>query len=503
MPLTVPIQRVFDSQPGYLKPDDRPAKSVVPPVTSFLLDRLAAALDAQRVPYCQWKGQWSAHRWATGRGDVDLLVDRRAITAFRSVAGQLGFKLASPPGKRLIPGIESYFGHDPAVCRLLHLHVHYRLVLGDYWKTTHHIPIEQPMLGTAVPGSVFRVPAPTCQFLIFVLRMVLRQRGRPLLSLRTRWLTGIQIQLASLEGCSDRAELSALLGRYLPSIDLKFFDRCVRSLHGDCGWIQRAMVPWQLHRRLRAHARPPLFTGVISAGIEKVFPPSVARRFVNGRVRLAGGGTVVALVGGDGSGKSTCARGLEQWLSTGLVTMGAQMGNPPRSLFTFAVGAALKVEWAIKRMTGRTATGASPLELLRHLCSARDRYRLYHKIQRCVADGGIAVCERYPISEIPSHVGPGIAALLPDSPGPFGRLLARMENWYYQRMQRPAMLIVLRLDPELAVVRKPDEPADYVRIRGRTVWETDWTACGAEVVDAIRPASEVLDDIKARVWRAL
>jgi thymidylate kinase len=501
MPLTAPATREFDSELGYLKPNGRPAKSVAPAATPGLLDRLAAALESQQVAYCQWKGHWSTHRWATGRGDVDLLVDHRTITAFRSIAGQLGFKPASPSGERVIPGVESYFGHDPAVPHLLHLHVHYRLVLGEYWKSTHHIPVEQPMLETSIPGSVFRVPAPPYQFLVFVLRMVLRQRGRPLLSARTGWLTGIQIQLDSLEGASNRAELAALLGRYLPSIDLRFFDRCVRSLRGGSGWVERAMVPWQLHRRLLAGSRRAPVAAVISAAIEKVFPGIIARRFVDGRMRLAGGGTVMALIGGDGAGKSTCARELHGWLASSFPTLHAHLGNPPRSLLTFVVGGALKVEGALAGVLHRRRR-SSHLELLRHLCTARDRYHLYQKVRRFASTGGLAICERYPVPENWSLAGPSIAQL-PSQPSVLARKLLAAELSYYQRIPRPDALFVLKLDPELAVLRKPEEPADYVRARGRLVWETNWSSTGACVVDASRAFPEVLGRLKTLIWSVL
>jgi thymidylate kinase len=502
MPLIAPAAREFDSQLGYLKPEARPTKSVAPAVAAGLLHRLAAALDAQQVPYCQWKGHWSAHRWTTGRGDIDLLVDHRSTAAFRSIAAQLGFKPAAPSGGRVILGVESYFGHDPEVDRLLHLHVHYRLVLGEYWKTTYHIPIEQPMLATAIPGIVFRVPAPTYQLLVFVLRMVLRQRGRPLLSLKNRWLTGIQIQLASLEGCSDRAELTALLGRYLPSIDLPFFDRCLRSLQGNCGRVQRAMVPWQLHRRIRENARRPLLTGLIPAAIEKILPPRIARSLVDGRMRLTGGGTVVALVGGDGAGKSSCARELKAWLASSFPTMHAHLGNPPRSLFTLIVGGAFKVENAVTRLL-RRRRGSSHLELLRHLCTARDRYHCYHKVRRFAATGGLAICERYPVPENWALAGPCITGLLPQHPTALARWLQAGELWYYRQTARPDVLLVLKLEPELAVLRKPEEPDDYVRARARLVWETDWSSTGAYVVDASRSFPEVLGRLKTIIWSAL
>jgi hypothetical protein len=258
------------ASPGMQTPGPLPALVLAPepaaPLDSVaseesLLERLARALELSGIRYCQWKGQWSAHRWASGHGDVDLLVDREAITEFRRIVGHLGFKAAYPPGYRRIPGVESYFGHDPVVPRLLHLHVHYRLVLGDYWRPIYRIPIERPMLERSVRGQPFRAPSPTYQFLVFVLRLMLRQVGRPLLSAQSRWTSGIEIQLASLEAGSDRDELGDILARH-PEADLLYTDEDEIDEEGDRsaprfkpGW-NIAPLPSSSGDRRRSFASP-------------------------------------------------------------------------------------------------------------------------------------------------------------------------------------------------------------------------------------------------------
>lgn len=468
-----------------------------------LLETLARTLDAHGVRYCQWKGHWSAHRWAVGLGDIDLLVDHDARAHFSTLVGELGFKPAAPSAELRIPGIESYFGHDPAVPQLLHLHVHYRLVVGEYWRTTYRLPIERAMLDAALPGNIFRVPAPTHQFLLYVLRMVLHQRGRSPFATGLRWRRGIQIQLDDLEGLSDRSELASILARHLPAIDLTFFDRCVESLRGRRGLLERLTIPYLLHYRLRAYARRPPADALLTAAREKLLPSLLQASVAAGRMRLAGGGTVVALVGGDGAGKSTCARELEEWLANDLATLRAHLGNPPRSLLTLVVGSVAKAEQALHRLWGRSPGPVSHLRLLRYLCTARDCYRLYLKARRFVARGGIAICERYPVVQIRSHVGPCIPALLSDQPDQFARRLRDLEVSYYERIMPPDALFVLRLDPELAVLRKQDEPASYVRTRGRAVWDADWSGTDARIVDVNRPLSEVLQELKALVWGSL
>lgn len=467
-----------------------------------LLERLAKTLEAQGIAYCQWKGRWSADRWSRGLGDVDLLVDHAAITAFRRVAGELGFKLALERGERQIPGVESYFGRDPGIPRLLHLHVHYRLIIGDHWGTTYRIPVEQSLLETTVAGGVFRIPDPTYQLLIFVLRTLLRRRGR-LRLYRARPRSHIRIQLEDLEAFSDRGALATILRGHLPSVDLAFFDRCVNSLRGETGSLEGAVLPHLLHLRLRAYARRPPFLAVLKATIEKILPPEVSSAVVDGRMRLASGGIVLALIGGDGAGKSTCSRELGRWLSTDFPAMRAHLGRPPRSLFTLAVGGALRAEGMLDRLMGRGTHGASHVEVLRNLCTARDRYRLYEKVRRFTAAGGIAICERYPVPESRFHAGPSIPELLTDNATRFAKLLRTTEASYYERILPPDALFVLRLDPELAVLRKPEEPAEYVRTRGRMIWETDWSKTRAQVVDTSRPLPEVFGDLKTLVWSAI
>jgi len=242
---------------------------------------------------------------------------------------------------------------------------------------------------------------------------------------------------------------------------------------------------------------------MLTAAVEKLTPLPVVERIADGRLCLSDSGAVLALVGGDGAGKSTCARELNGWLAPAFRTMWAHLGNPPRSWLTLAVGAALKLEQRIDRMLKRSESRGTTIELLRHLCTARDRYRLYIKVRRFAVNGGIAICERYPIAQNRRLVGPCLPEMLPAKPSRVATLLCALETRYYERILRPDLVVVLRLDPELAVARKPEEPAEYVRARGKIIWETDWSTTGAHVVDASQPLPEVLRQLKAIIWSLL
>lgn len=466
-----------------------------------LVSRLARSLEIHRIGYCQWRGHWSAHRWATGHGDVDLLLARQAAAAFRTIVGQLGFKAAYPAGYRRMAGVESYFGYDPMVPRLLHLHVHYRLVLGDYWRPVYRLPIEEPMLEQSVEGRPFRAPSPTYQFLVFVLRLMLRQVGRPLLSAQTRWTNGIEIQLASLEACHDRNELADILAHHLPALDLDFFDRCVRSLQGASGPVERAVLPWQLHQRLRSHARRPQAGALVSASLERIRPAEIARCMSPDQMCLAGGGAVVALTGAAGCGKSTCARELARWLAPAFPTIRARFDNPPRSGLTLLVGGLLKLQHGIERLLKRHSRPRpiSHLELLRSVCTARDRFLLYERVNRFAARGGVAICEEYPVKQNRLLVGPRIPALLTARPDRLGSWFQRTESSYYDRILGPDVLCVLHLDSALAVARTAGEAAAYVQPDGRV----PELGTKAHLVDANQPLPDLILHLKSLVWSIL
>lgn len=478
-----------------------------PARASSLPDRLARALEARNVRYCQWKGHWKRDRWSTGEGDVDLLVDRAAASRVAAVLGSLGLKAAAGLAGRDLPGATMYYGLDCALARPLKVHVHYQLVVGDPWRTHYHLPLERAFLASAVRGDPLALPAPELEYLVFVLRAALRHRWRDGRPGGGAWRGAMQPELAYLAGRADPNGALRALADHLPAVTPALFAACRHSLRPTASLAARLVTAARLRWALRAFAaRPGLATrarlALAHLGARVRLRPSRGRR------RLAAGGRVISLVGGDGSGKSTCTRELRDWLARDLAVMTAHLGRPPRSLLTLVVGAALKIRNRI--------LGAAPdpdetparfpgyVALLRLVCTARDRARLYARVQRFATAGGLAICERHPIRQNAPLVGPVVDRFVGLAPyRPLAARLATVERSYYERILPPDVLLVLRLEPDEAVRRKPDEPLEYVRRRAGVIWRTDWTGTGAVVVDAARPLPTVLADLKRAIWAAV
>lgn len=476
--------------------------------SAALVTELGQELRDAGVVYCQWKGHVRRQRWASGEGDIDLLVDPASAAAFGAVLGRLGFHAALAPAEERIPGVESFFGYDPRLVRLLHVHAHYRLVVGRAWATTYRLPVERTLLAAAADHSPFPIPHPAFEFVVLVLRSILGRTLRQDLGRRAaRWLNGVQDQLRHFAAQADEAAIHDVLRRDLPFIEPGLFAACVDSLRpGSSPW-RRAFLRRRLTQRLRPFAQRP----ALSDPVRRLARHLITRgRSPQGK-RLARGGTTIALLGADGSGKSTCTAELHRWLSPYFDTMTAHLGRPPRSLLTVAVGALLKVRNALWPGAGASRDpDGDPnvfpgyLALLRHVCTARDRYLLYRKVRRFATAGGVALTERYPVAQNQALVGPCVrrfVALARHSR--LAVLLRAAEEFYYRQILPPDHILVLRVDPEVAVRRKTTEPSEYVRRRARIIWDVDWSDTSAHVVDAGRPLADVVAELKASVWGAL
>jgi len=471
-------------------------RATVRPAPATLVERLADALESAGIAYCQWKGHSKRNRWMTGAGDLDLLVDAAAWPALVEVLLQLGFKRAVAPPWLQLPGVDSYLGYDQPGGPLVHVHTYHRIVIGLPWRTTYAVPLAQTVLAGATPSFVVRAPAPEHELLLVLLQAAQRSTVRDIVQRgRSDWIAATRRELQRLEPRAEWSELVATIERDLPSVSVRLFERCLDAFLSDASRWRICVIGRALTWGLRPFARRPALGATPRAIAARVASAVGLPAPVEGK-GLVTGGRVLALVGGDGAGKTTCATELTAWLGRELATLRVHLGRPPRSLATLAVGCALKVaRW----LHGGVA---AHFELLRCVCTARDRYRLYRRAWRFAARGGVVIAERYPIPANYALCGPseeqGVQTTLDTG---LARLLRRVEWTYYEWMRPPDATIVLQLDPELAVSRKTDEPEDYVRERAQIVWHTDWAGVdGVYIVDAGRALPEVLSDLKSLVW---
>ena len=477
-----------------------------------LLDWLCVALEADSLQYCQWKGHRKLSRWATGKGDIDLLVKYSDAERFRTIVSRLGFKEALPPPERRIPGNFHYYGFDCENNLLLHLHVHYQLIFGHYSTMNYRLPIEETIIDSAVSSKHFRVPSPEFEFILFVIRMAAQYSVSEAL-LRKQLIADRHDEFDYLRRRADLSKAFEIVEKHLPFIGADLFQACMQSL--ELSNIIRWRVKQRLLAKLTPHARLSWTSDFQRRQVCR-FKDRI-RPYISGRqsqTKLVDGGRIVVLLGGDGAGKTTAVEALHSWLSPKFSTMRVHLGKPPKSLFTIIVAVIRRLSLVPSKLRNwhpdqkiselRQSKLPTYLLLLRSVCIARDRFKLYTRAQRFACGGGVVICDRYPTSQLKTMDGPNISRLVNGGhKNRLTELLVRMEASYYKHIMPPDLLIVLKVQPDIAVQRKKDEGADYVRARSEEVWKTNFAASGAYVVDAGREQAEVMSTVRSIVWSGL
>jgi thymidylate kinase len=466
---------------------------------------LCAQLAAERVSWCHFKSNTFLDRSRTGENDLDLLIARADEDRFSAVLHRLGFKLALRPEGGL-PGVFDYYGRDAETGRLIHVHAHYQLVVGDDLTKSYRLPLEQAFLDSARPDDEVPVPPPELELILLVIRLTLKHlTWDAVVTRRARIPASARSELADLESRAESGEVERWLEQALPFVDRQTFDACRMALAPDAGKIAGIRAGGRLLTDLEPCARR---SRAADVGL-KLWRrgAQIAGRLAARRAtpkQPAAGGAVIAIVGADGAGKTTAVEELGKRLGKAFGVVRAHLGKPPKSWTTRALRTVARARSAyllLARRLGRSAPSRATEHTVLATALARDRYREVRRLRRIAANGGLVLCDRFPLRELKLMDGPRVERFR--DPNRWRRLtdwLAARERRYYQAIGPPDVLIVLRVDPEVGVARQPKDRADFVRSRWSEIWSVDWDAVSAHVVDAGQPREVVLSRIESLIW---
>lgn len=483
-----------------------------------LIAELLATLRSENILYCHWKSNDKLELTAVAETDLDLLVSREQAERFTRILKEAGFKQALAPEERRICGIIDYFGYDEPTRKFVHVHAHYQLVLGHDATKNYRLPIEQAFLESSRRSGLFRVPAPHFDYIVLVIRIILKRCTWDAILIRHGRLSAAEREeLDYLRRRVSPESLSSCLERHLPFLPEAVFRDCERSLEAERPIATRILAGHRLLGALGAFGRRPR-SHVVLLKIVRRIAWGVRRRLLGRteRYRFVNGGAFVAFVGGDGAGKSSAIAELDRRLAGEgkFDVLRLHLGKPPRSLVTSATRAVLKigralgrrpyVDHAVRYDAAWNGAFAGYACLIREVCTARDRYLAYRRGLRHASAGGVVLCDRFPLAPVRLMDGPVVAQLAGDRVDERGvRHLQAIEERYYDRIVSPELLFVLKIDPDTAVARKPEESEQFVRIRSEEIWRVADEIPGARVIDTSIPLERLSSLVWDEVWTRL
>jgi hypothetical protein len=470
---------------------------------------LFTALNAAGISYLHWKSNEHLPAALRGETDLDLLVDPEDRARFEQVLREHRFVRMLPPKARAIPGLDSHLGFDRATGALVHLDVHYRLILGEQLIKNHHLPLETWLLDDPTEMGGVHIPRAEREFMLLYIRSMLKTTGRQLarsivkggsplpdrILKETHWLA----ERVDPDLLPTTAESSGL-GIDGPEM-LEFLDRARQD---GLDWRYVRDRKRSLRRRLRRHERLPRYQALPKRVLLRLRSRPWARRLGLGLParHLRGEAPLIAAIGPDGSGKTRLSRDLVAWLGWKLAVRHVYFGQPKGGL----VFKGLNKPGSVARHRspdaypppGLFGTVVRVSDTAKWLVLAGRRRRLAGSARSACRSGLVVIAERYPLQDFQVMVAPMDGPRLQDSPG----ALASLEMRQYQAIGPPDLLLVLNTDLGILRERKVDLTVEEHIAKVEAV-DTLAPGPGRVFIDAGRPYESVLLAAKRAIWEVL
>lgn len=486
--------------------------------TLSIVRKLLDQLNEENILYCHWKSNQHFGDALAGIDDLDILIERSQYGQFTRILQELQFKHFYLPAARTYVGIEDFLGFDYETGKLIHLHLHSQLVVGEKHLKGFHLPWESEILSHrrydqeagAYLSSYFD------ELLLLLLRQGMKIRKRDIF--KTRILTGstkaeydwlkdhcpeFLADLERTDWLTDRIKV-LLLEIYGGKASWMKFTRLKHCLYKDLAPYSQGSG---LHNTFMRNRRE---LGRIFLEIQKRY---LHTKYALTRRRPATGGITIAFLGSDGAGKSSALAEIQKWLYEFMDVRYFYLGSGDgdSSIFRMPLKAGLKIAQKLGIVKKSNNFSNDKLDAVENhklgfarklwvYSLSRERIKKLCKVNRCKLRGFVVLTDRYPQSEYPGLCdGPR----LENQKG----IVAKKEAECFRmaRLCPPDLVIKLIVPPEIAVERKPGEinleTSKNLTERVKAIKFSEHTKCVE--IDSAQERSEVWLEIKRAIWNAM
>jgi hypothetical protein len=472
----------------------------------------------QRIKYCHWKSNEHLREGLVGVTDLDIIVERRQEVA--QILSQNDFKRFEPAWFVGYTGVEDYLGYDTESGTLVHLHLHYRLAIGNKRLKDYNLPWVDTLLRRRVFDEEFQVyrADPEMEMCLLLIRYALKIQARDYVKSIFREYLGENIirEYDWLQERIDRGEVINLTADLLNEEAATVIDSMLKSkpklsqfrkLRKICAdELSDVRTYGYLEAKGRGFLRE-IFLGFRSLNERYFSHPRFYRRTV------PSGGVIIVLIGVDGAGKSTVIEELKEWLSWKIDEQYIYYGSGEGSATLLRYPLILARQWVGETDggVGQSTEDMSHRSLflrvgrvVRGLVLARERQKKLEKGWRARNRGLVVLGDRYPQNQVMGFNDGPLLNHLSESSSKLLRYLKQYERDVYQSAtdNPPDLVITLDVSSETANARKPEMPLEQFKKRKAAIDRIEYDT-KQHVVDAEQPIEEVIREVKQLVWEQL
>ena len=449
-----------------------------------IIERLLNDLNSNGISYCHWKSNEHLEAAANGNTDLDILFAENQSQRAIEILKRNKFHLFEAVWYRKYKGIADYIGFDKAAGKIVHVHTHFNLDIGEVGIKSYRLPWEDLILENRVFDDHFNIykSSAEIEYLLLVVRTAFKHdivdsKSNHTIAkhfnLEAEWLYD-QIDLEKLRLLSSTA-----LGNEMTDLieQIRLAGRYDETLFVS---LKKLLKPYFARHRILSPRRVNYLKAVhfvkrLQIKLRKLFrlPGKAPKR------SLPHQGVILCLMGSDGAGKSTQTKEITKELSKKVDVLFMYMGSGDgaKSLQRKVIEAFVQLgsklsssgksghkttvtenESGIKKNNTQNSLPKQFILSIKAVSLAFEKQNRLKRIDKERKRGAIVICDRYPqTSTVGYNDGPKLYANV-NSSNFILRSLAKYEFSCYNLAKRIYPNIVIKLTGSLDVLhsRRPE-----------------------------------------------
>lgn len=447
---------------------------------------LLNAFEENNIKYCHWKSNEHLKPALNGDTDLDILFSPEQRSKLEGVLSKCKLKRFRSTPLSQYNAIEDYIGFDKDEAKIWHLHLHYRLTIGEKnLKGYTLIPWTDKVLKGRIKSPLgCYMSSHEMELILIFVRMSLKLR---IVDFTGKLSSDDILEIDWLRKRIDRKHVEQLLN------DL--FIEETRECFLDVIYKEKIrkknlyILQRKLHKELNLYTYHTVFGASLISYLRSIYSifGGINRKL---NLNLAkpsrrvspSGGCVIAFLGSDGAGKTTTIQYVKSELSKKLDIKTIYLGSGDgecslirrpmrfvaRRVGGKGVGASVEKEYEINSKSNNKITLKarcySIAKVIWAVTLAYEKRKKIKEITKARNRGMIVLIDRYPQVEFPGFSdGPLLTNYITYKRGFLYRMALREQRIYLSALKNPPDLFVKLIVPaNIAIERKPEMTEDEI-----------------------------------------
>lgn len=484
------------------------------------------SFNESNIEYCSFKSNEHLEEGLNGDTDLDILLNEEQYNKVVSILRKNKFIQFEPDKIGKYPNVVNWYGYDIFTGKLVHIHLHFKLMTGKGLVKEYELPWEKIFLKNFITDkkSKVKILSPEYEYVLLCTRSVVKRMFDYNIKRKKEMISNdIKVELQYLLERIDEDKLkNTIIELYgndvaknwfsffkniliLDSKNYYKFSKLIRKfLKNNTRYNSLYSIYKSLYNKINRR-----MTIKINNRMNKCLP--LKKRCINKGLRIA-------FVGIDGSGKSTVSSLIRKWLGEEVDTIKFYCGSGEGkknfiSAFLLEIYKKLKMANKKKKIFSKNnkelennksyikAIGAS----IAYVKILKDNIEKLRKSEKLKNKGVICIMDRYPQNSLKGyHDGAKLYKyeqrknfLINYYIKKETKMLSMIKDYPYD------ILFKMIVSPEISYNRKPEESLESLKIKADKLKQVTYDTKKVIEIDANLPLDIVVLKVKEIIWNEL